>query len=169
MEAYLGLLRQRHQRGGVVADDHGVTFGGVLEVIEHPFFFQQTLDEVEVRFAVLSDVGIALERLAQAKLMLGERGTHREHLGNDSLNRISLEDTCVEAVLQHGEPGVERCRVFGHAAVAATAGKAREIASDIAWRAIGQLDFDNHVLAHHRFQLDSGVLAHQQQVKLVCT
>jgi hypothetical protein len=39
-----------------------VAFGGVLEVVKHPCFFKQALDEVEVGFAVLGDVGVALAR-----------------------------------------------------------------------------------------------------------
>jgi hypothetical protein len=62
VEADLRLFRQRLQHAGVVADDHGVTFGSVLEVVKHPFFFEQTLDEVEVGFAILGDVGVALLR-----------------------------------------------------------------------------------------------------------
>jgi hypothetical protein len=60
VEPDLGLFRQRLQRAGVVADDHGVAFGGMLEVVKHPFFFEQALDEVEVGFAILGDVGVAL-------------------------------------------------------------------------------------------------------------
>ncbi|MNE35522.1 hypothetical protein D3C80_1292880 [compost metagenome] len=139
----------------------------MLEVVEHPLFFQQALDKVEVGFAVLGDVGVMLERLAQAEFVPGKRGAQGKHLGDDILDRATLENARVEAVLQHGEPGVQRRRIAGHAAVAADAGKPREVACQVTRRGVCQLDFQNHVLAHHRLQLDAGVLAHQQQFKVV--
>ncbi len=101
VEADLRLLGDGHQRAGVIADDHGVAFGGVLEVVEHPLFLQQALDEVEVGFAVLGDVGVALLWPGQAKLVAGKRRAQGEHFGDHFLDRVALEDPRVEAVLQH--------------------------------------------------------------------
>jgi len=154
------LLGDVHQRAGVIADDHGVAFGGVLEVVEHPLFLQQALDEVEVGLAVLGNVGIALLRAGQAELMTEERRAQGEYFGDHLLDRVALEDPRVEAVLEHREPRVEGSGVARHAAVA---GDACEVTGDVAQVAFGQLDFDADVLPHHGFEWYAGGFADQQQ------
>ncbi|MNM95337.1 hypothetical protein D3C81_1077760 [compost metagenome] len=141
-----------------------MAFGGVLEVVEHPLFLQQALDEVEVGFTVLGDVGVALLRAGQAKLVTGKCRAQGEHFSDDFLDRITLEDPCIEAVLEHRKPGIKRRGVARHATVTANAGEAREVAGEIARTAFGQFDLDAYLLAHHRLERHAGLFAHQQQL-----
>ncbi|MNM47523.1 hypothetical protein D3C81_584930 [compost metagenome] len=105
------------------------------------------------------DVGVALLRAGQAELVTRERRAQGEHFGNHFLDRVALEDPRVEAVLQHREPRVEGCGIARHAAVAADAGKACEVAGYVARAAFGRFDFDADVLAQHRLQRHAGVFS----------
>lgn len=104
-----------------------------------------------------SDVGVALLRAGQAELVTRERRAQGEHLGNHFLDRVALEDPRVDAVLQHREPRVEVSGIACHAAVAADAGKACEVAGYVLSATFGQLDSDTDVLARHRLQRYAGV------------
>ncbi|MCY1428347.1 hypothetical protein D9M71_442280 [compost metagenome] len=95
--------------------------------------------------------------------MAGKRRAQGKHFGDHFLDRVALEDPRVEAVLQHREPRVEGGGIACHAAVAADAGKAREVAGYVPRAAFGQFDLDADVLAHHGFERHAGVFADQQQ------
>ncbi|MCY1459665.1 hypothetical protein D9M71_771580 [compost metagenome] len=93
MKAYLRLLGQRQQRTGIISDDHDMSICGVLKVIEQPFILQQTLNKVEVAFAILSNVAIRFQRFVQAELVLCQAAETCKHLADYVLYCLILEDS----------------------------------------------------------------------------
>jgi hypothetical protein len=84
---------------GVVGDDHGVTAGLVLEEVENPFFFHQAAGEVEIRFAVLHAIVTGLVLAGELDL----HGETLEHLDQDLLDRLLLEDPALSLARQEPE------------------------------------------------------------------
>ena len=84
---------------GVVNDDHGVTAGLVLGEVENPLFFHQAAGEVEIRFAVLHAIVTGLVLAGELDL----HGETLEHLGQDLLDRLLLEDPALGLTRQEPE------------------------------------------------------------------
>ena len=84
---------------GVVRNDHGVTAGLVLEEVENALFFHQAAGEVEIRFAVLHAIVTGLVLAGELDL----HGETLEHLGQDLLDRLLLEDPALGLARQEPE------------------------------------------------------------------
>ncbi|MNH06805.1 hypothetical protein D3C79_661840 [compost metagenome] len=152
VEADLRLLGEHVEQGGVVADDQRVGFSTVLEEVKQPCFIQQALDEVEVAFAVLGDVGVALVHTTQAQRIGNVAWIQGENVSEHLCDRAVLEDARVGAVNEHRQPRAQDRTVAVQGAIATQTGKAGEVAVDEARRGIGQFDLDAHLLADHRLE-----------------
>ncbi|CAM3327716.1 hypothetical protein PSPL106493_20035 [Pseudomonas plecoglossicida] len=163
VETNLRLLREYIELGGVIADDQRVAFGAVLEVIEKPRLFQQTVDKVEVAFAVLGKVGVALLRVVQAQGIGGITGVLGEDFGEHFIDRAVLEDACVGTLPEHCQPGAQGRAVAIQGTIAALAGEMREVAVDEARGGIDQFDLNADLLADHRLERHRRRIADQLQ------